>query len=139
RARPARDRRGVHPGRQESTRRRVLRNAGLFAGRRSPVSSIRGRRAGDPHAFQVGDDQQRQGGSMKERVRHILAVVLEMAEGEVLETLTAEQTSNWDSIRQLNLVMALEEDFGVSFSSEELGSLTSYRAIVDALAQRGVA
>jgi len=76
---------------------------------------------------------------MNERVRHILSVVLEMPEREIDERLTAEQTSNWDSIRQLNLVMALEEAFGVTFSSEELGLLTSYRAIADALAQRGVA
>jgi acyl carrier protein len=76
---------------------------------------------------------------MTERVRHILGVVLEMPEGQIGESLSAEDTSNWDSIRHLNLVMALEEAFGVSFSSDELGRLTSYRAIADALAQRGIA
>jgi acyl carrier protein len=75
---------------------------------------------------------------MNERVRHILGVVLEMPEQQIDEKLSAEDTSNWDSIRHLNLVMALEEAFGVSFSSDELGRLTSYRAIVDALGQRGV-
>ena len=75
---------------------------------------------------------------MNERVRHILGVVLEMPEQHILETLAAEDTSNWDSIRHLNLVMALEEAFSVSFSSDELGQLTSYRAIVDALGQRGI-
>ena len=62
-----------------------------------------------------------------------------MPEHEVDERLSAEQTTNWDSIRHLDLVMALEEAFGVSFSSEELGVLTSYRAIVEALGQRGIA
>ena len=76
---------------------------------------------------------------MNERVRHILGVVLEMPEQEIGEGLSAEDTSNWDSIRHLNLVMALEEAFGVSFSSDELGRLTSYRAITDALAARGIA
>ena len=76
---------------------------------------------------------------MNERVRHILGVVLEMPEQEIGEGLSAEDASNWDSIRHLNLVMALEEAFGVSFSSDELGGLTSYRAIVDALASRGIA
>ena len=76
---------------------------------------------------------------MNERVRHILGVVLEIPEKEIDEGLSAEQTTNWDSIRHLDLVMALEEAFGVSFSSEELGALTSYRAIVGALGQRGIA
>lgn len=75
---------------------------------------------------------------MNERVRHILGVVLEMSDQEIDEKLSAENISNWDSIRHLNLVMALEEAFGVSFTSDELGRLTSYRAIVDALGQRGV-
>ena len=76
---------------------------------------------------------------MNERVRHILGVVLEMPEQQIDERLTAEDAGNWDSIRHLNLVMALEDAFGVSFSSDELGRLTSYRAIVDALAERGIA
>ena len=75
---------------------------------------------------------------MNERVRHILGLVLEMPEQDINEKLSAEDAGNWDSIRHLNLVMALEEAFGVSFSSDELSQLTSYRAIVDALGQRGV-
>lgn len=75
---------------------------------------------------------------MNERVQHILAVVLEMPENEIDERLSAEQTTNWDSIHHLDLVMALEEAFAVSFSSEELGALTSYRAIMEALGQRGI-
>jgi acyl carrier protein len=76
---------------------------------------------------------------MDERLRHVLAVVLEMPEAQVDEQLTAEQTSNWDSMRHLNLIMALEDAFGVTFASEELGELTSYRAIAEALARRGAA
>jgi len=75
---------------------------------------------------------------MNERVRHILGVVLKMPKKQIGETLSADDTSNWDSIRHLNLVMALEEAFGVSFSSDELGHLTSYRAITAALAERGI-
>jgi acyl carrier protein len=75
---------------------------------------------------------------MNERVRHILGVVLEMPEQQISESLSAEDASSWDSIHHLNLVMALEEAFGVSFSSDELSRLTSYRAIADALARRGI-
>jgi acyl carrier protein len=76
---------------------------------------------------------------MSERLRHVLSIVLDLPADRIDERLTAEDTSNWDSIRHLDLVMALEEAFGVSFSSEELGELTSYRAIVEALGRHGVA
>lgn len=74
---------------------------------------------------------------MDDRVRHIMAVALELPEHQIDEHLGAEHTSNWDSIRHLNLVMALEDAFAVSFSTEELVALTSYHAIMEALAQRG--
>jgi len=76
---------------------------------------------------------------MNERIRSILSDILEMPAHDINEGLSAEQTSSWDSMKQINLMMALEEAFNVSFTSEELGMLTSYRAIADALAQRGVA
>jgi acyl carrier protein len=76
---------------------------------------------------------------MNERVRQILGVVLEMPEHEIDENLSAEDTSNWDSIRTLNLALELEKEFGISFSSDEIPRLSSYQAIVEALGQHGVA
>ena len=75
---------------------------------------------------------------MNERVRHILSVELAMPAHEIDEKLSAEDASNWDSIRTLNVALALEEEFGVAFSADEMIQLTSYRAIADALAERGI-
>ena len=76
---------------------------------------------------------------MNDRLRHILGVALEMPAQQIHDKLTAEETSNWDSIRHLNLVMELEEKFNVRFSSDEMIRLNSYQAIADALAARGIA
>ncbi len=67
-----------------------------------------------------------------------MALALEIQESEVGEGFSAETSASWDSIRHLNLIMALEEAFGVTFASEEIGTLDSYAAIVHALGRLGV-
>jgi acyl carrier protein len=46
------------------------------------------------------------------------------APGLVLkDDLTASEVPGWDSFNHINLVMQVEEDFGVRFSTEEISSL----------------
>jgi acyl carrier protein len=35
----------------------------------------------------------------------------------------------WDSIKHMNLVLAIEEEFGVSIPDEDAGNITSYPLI----------
>lgn len=44
-----------------------------------------------------------------------------------------ENTRGWDSLSFINIVVALETEFGVNFSTLEAASLTSYSSIIDAL------
>jgi len=37
----------------------------------------------------------------------------------------------WDSVAQINLVMAIEQRFGITFSPEEAGMTTSFESIRD--------
>ena len=41
-----------------------------------------------------------------------------------MDTITA-----WDSLRHMNLVLALEEEFKVSIPDEDAGNITSYKLI----------
>lgn len=52
---------------------------------------------------------------------------------EVPDDLSQETFKKWDSLRHLNLVVALEEEFGVTFTAGDISTLTSYKAILDAL------
>lgn len=45
---------------------------------------------------------------------------------------------SWDSLRHLNLVIALEEHFGISFDPEEIPELTSVRIISAAIDKRSL-
>jgi acyl carrier protein len=46
---------------------------------------------------------------------------------------------SWDSLKHLNLVLALEEQFGVSLTEEQSFEILSYPLIKVVLAEHGVA
>lgn len=46
------------------------------------------------------------------------------------------QLPQWDSLRHVELMFALEDAFGVQFSSEELTTIDSVPAIVTALTEK---
>jgi acyl carrier protein len=43
---------------------------------------------------------------------------------------------SWDSLRHLNLVMAIEERFGITFDPDEIPELTSVRKISESIRNR---
>jgi len=74
-----------------------------------------------------------------EQVRSIAADVLEV-EGRHLNADSSPETiETWDSVRHLNLVLALEESFGFEFSPEEMDGVKSIgqiAALVESKASR---
>ena len=52
-------------------------------------------------------------------------------------TSSMESTEGWDSFAHINLVLALEDAFGVEFESDEIPELNEMPRIVAALRARG--
>ena len=68
---------------------------------------------------------------MQPELEKILLSVLELnaiKPDDSIETIAA-----WDSVRHLQLVLAIEEQFGLSFEAEMIPELTSVRAIASAI------
>lgn len=49
-------------------------------------------------------------------------------------TLSADQVEGWDSLAHINLVVAIEQDFGVRFAAAEIEGLANVGEFVDLLA-----
>ncbi|MGE4297656.1 MAG: acyl carrier protein [Desulfovibrionaceae bacterium] len=73
---------------------------------------------------------------MKDKLYPILSAVLEIEPGALHEGLTAEEVGAWDSIRHLNLVLTLEQEFGVAFSDDDIFNMLSVKGIMDCLESR---
>lgn len=72
---------------------------------------------------------------MKEEVFAILSAVMETPLDDISESSTKDTIANWDSIRQLNLVFALEDNFDVKFSDDDILQMNSVQDILNALTQ----
>jgi acyl carrier protein len=72
------------------------------------------------------------------RVREVMAAMLAIPADQVGEQTLQSTVADWDSLRHMNLVLALEEEFEIQFGDDEVGELLSFRAICDAIALRKV-
>jgi acyl carrier protein len=66
------------------------------------------------------------------RLTGLVAQVLNLPPAEV-SAARAETTPSWDSLAHLRLLMAVEEEFGVSFSPDQIAELDSVELIGDAI------
>ena len=63
----------------------------------------------------------------------VMEVPLEQLKGES----SRDRIENWDSLKHMNLVLALEEEFDVSFSDREIVEMLSVEIIAETLKEKG--
>ena len=66
---------------------------------------------------------------MKEKIKEIMAAVFEMNAVDIKDSDDSTTIPNWDSLNQMNLIVALEEEFNVRFEDDEIVELTSFESI----------
>ena len=71
---------------------------------------------------------------MKDKVIKIMKDVLE-TEDISLNT-SQDNCENWNSLRHLNLVSELEDEFGVEFEPEEIAEMHSVSSIIEIVKKR---
>lgn len=63
------------------------------------------------------------------KLKSTIAAILEIDESSIDQNTSMDNVENWDSIRHMDLILAIEEEFGVSVPDEEAADLTSYPLI----------
>jgi acyl carrier protein len=71
------------------------------------------------------------------RLEELFAELLQEPVDRMSDETSPKTVKQWDSLKHLDLVMALEEKFGVTFSAAELTALSSLGAARRLLAQKG--
>ncbi len=66
---------------------------------------------------------------INEKIVNVMSIVFEVDKSEINEDSSADTIDKWDSLRHLNLILALEEEFGVSIPDEEVGNMVNYKII----------
>ena len=76
--------------------------------------------------------------SLPNTLRETIADILEVEPAEVTPALSAAEVASWDSFRHLQLILALEGEYGVQFDPGQIPELTSVSKLCEALQAKGV-
>ena len=76
--------------------------------------------------------------TVNERIRNLLAQVLQIPVGNVVDDLTMSNIEAWDSLKHMELIASLERTFGIEFNFDEIVAMRSVLEIKRVLRQRGV-
>jgi acyl carrier protein len=70
-------------------------------------------------------------------VRDIVSSILRVPSESVDHATSPDTIPDWDSLRHLQIVLALEEAYGLQFTVEEIEAMQSVRVIAAVLESRG--
>jgi acyl carrier protein len=71
-------------------------------------------------------------------LKQVIATMLNMDAASINEDSSMDNVPNWDSLRHMNLILSLEEEFKVTIPDEDAGNITSYKLIKLVLNDLGV-
>jgi len=71
-----------------------------------------------------------------DRVRGIVADILQVPLAEVGPDSSPESIATWDSVHHLNLVLALEQEFNLQFEPEEIDQIGNVGQIVTLVSKK---
>jgi acyl carrier protein len=74
----------------------------------------------------------------REALRKLVADALQLPLAEVPTTASSETLEAWDSLRHLDIILAVESAANIKFATAEIVELTSLEKMVAALAARGL-
>jgi len=66
---------------------------------------------------------------MRERIYSVVGRVMEVPVEELTAESSPENVALWESLRHMNLMMALEEEFGVRFTDEQIMDMVNVGTI----------
>ncbi len=76
---------------------------------------------------------------MKDRVLRIMSHVLGVPPERLDDQASPDTVESWDSLNHMNMVLALEEEFGIQFGDDQIVKLLTVAAIAAAVAERSPA
>lgn len=75
---------------------------------------------------------------LAERIQKVMGDVFGIDPAVIDEQASPGRIEQWDSLRHMNLVLALEDEFGIRFSEDKIEQLVSYPLIALSLKELGI-
>ena len=74
--------------------------------------------------------------NVEQTIKEVMAIVLNIDAKTIDDNTSMDNTPGWDSANQINLVLALEEEFSISFEVSEFELMVSFFDIVQTVSAK---
>ena len=71
--------------------------------------------------------------SIKVRIKNVMGAVFDIPVYQIKDNSSADTIESWDSLKHMNLVVALEEEFEIEFKDDEIIEMMNYPLIIEVL------
>lgn len=75
---------------------------------------------------------------MEKKLQELMVELFRMKQSEISDSLTMEDIDVWDSLKHMELIVALENQFGIYLTFEEIVAMKSVKDIKYILNNKGV-
>ena len=73
---------------------------------------------------------------MRNRVLKVVSQIMNIPVEQINNDSSPETIENWDSLQHLSLILALEEEFNITFSDQEIIEMLSIKIIIKTLKKK---
>lgn len=67
---------------------------------------------------------------MESRIKSVMASVFEVDSSQINSDTSPDTLESWDSLKHMNLILALEEEFGVEFDNDDITNMINFNLIL---------
>ena len=67
--------------------------------------------------------------STGDRIKSVMSNVFALSVEKINDDASQDSLEAWDSLKHMNLIVALEEEFGIEFDEDDIGELLNYKLI----------
>ena len=74
--------------------------------------------------------------NINEKITHIMSLVFKIDKSKINQESSPDNISRWDSLAHMNLILALEEEFKIKFSNEEIIEFLNFNLIYNIISNK---
>ena len=70
---------------------------------------------------------------MEQRIKNVMSAVFEIPVNKIKGNASPDTIESWDSLKHMNLVIALEEEFEIEFINDEINEMMNFAQVKSVL------
>ena len=74
--------------------------------------------------------------SIEVRIKNVMSAVFDIPVDQIKDNSSADTIESWDSLKHINLVVSLEEEFQVEFTEDEILEMLNFMLIKEIISSK---